>query len=279
MGRDGFDADIDEPIARFANEGRAAWPGLHVDVAEFVRFVAKRLPQGDVEVALASLNPGGLYLACACSRGNSDAIAALEAAYFADCDGALARMANGSGFADEVKQRVREKLFVAESGDEPRIATYGGRGDLRTFVRVVMMRQAISLRRRKDREVPLESGSWPWASADPELVHLREQCGAEFERAFREAVKALSSEERNLLRYHYLDGLTIDHLGAIYGLHRASAARRLTKVRATLVEATRRMLAERLKLRTGELESVLRLIEGEVDVSLRRVLGDAHSRV
>lgn len=269
---------LGDALARFIEHAREPWPGVHVDAVDFVRFVAKRLPEGDLVSRLASLNAPGLYLACACANGNSTAIGALEAHCFKICDAALARMGKTSAFPDEVKARVREKLFVATPDREPKITTYEGRGDLRTFVRVVMMREGISLYRRKRGEVPLRDGAWTWTSADPELAHLRDQCGSEFERAFRDAVASLSSQERNLLRYHYLEGLTIDHLGAIYGLHRVSAARRLTKARAALVEATRRILAERLNLQTGDIESVLRLIEGEVDISLRRVLGEAHSQ-
>lgn len=170
-------------------------------------------------------------------------------------------------------------FFVAESGAAPKITEYSGRGDLRSFLRVILVRQAITHRRSVHREISLDDDEKrppeSWVSADPELVHLRSIYKVEFERAFREAVAELTSEDRNLLRYHYLDGLNIDHIGAIYGIHRVSAARRLTKVRQVLVGSTRRLLTETLRLRTGELESVLRLIESEVDISLRRVLRDA----
>ena len=79
---------------------------------------------------------------------------------------------------------------------------------------------------------------------------------------------ALESEERNLLRYHYVDRLNIDHIGAICGIHRVSAARRLTRIRARLVEGAPARLAESLRLGETELSSVLRLIESQVDVNL-----------
>ncbi len=275
--------DLEATVARLVEDAKAAWPAVHVDPLRFLRYVSERLPRGeDCSSAVASLHFAGLYLACACADGSPAGLAAFDV-LFAGCEPALARLGHEPGFADEVKQQVRTKLFVKEPNSAPKITEYSGRGDLRRFVRVIVMREAISQRRSRKRAVAREDeqGRQPesWLSADPELLHLRKEYEAEFQRVFGEAVRALTSQDRNLLRYHYLDGLNIDHIGAIYGIHRVSAARRLTKVREQLVQKTRQLLAERLRLHTGELESVLRLIESDVDISLRRVLGDVSAQV
>lgn len=256
-----------------------AWPSVRVDPLRFVRYLAARLsPDRSLGSALAAIHGSDLYLACACEGDDERALKALDTAFFGDCDAALARMAPSPDFADEVKQRARAKLFVRERERPARIAEYAGRGELRTFLRVVIMREAISLRRTERRDAPApgdDAAKEPWATTDPELLHLRRAYADEFDRAFREAVAALTSEERNLIRYHYVERLNIDHIGAIYGIHRVSAARRLTKIRAALVDGTRGALAERLRLGESELRSVLRLIESQVDISLRRALGEA----
>ena len=271
--------DLEALLAHAISQARAPWPAVHVDPIRFVTHLAEQLPLGDdLDAGIAALNLPGLCLACACRDGDEAAIATLDS-FVRDCDGSLSRMAGGRSFADDVKQQVRAKLLVAEPGHVPKIAEYAGRGDLRSFVRVLVMRQALSFLRKARREVALDEDLRGRAelgfARDPELDHLRETYEVEFTRAFGDAVCALTSEERNLLRFHYLDGLSIDHIGAIYGIHRVSAARRLTRVRQALVTKTRALLRERMRLRTGELESVLRLIESGVDISIRRALRDA----
>lgn len=60
---------------------------------------------------------------------------------------------------------------------------------------------------------------------DPELSHLKATFAAEFKFALTLAIDELSVRDRNLLRQSVLDGLTIDQLGKLYRVHRATAAR------------------------------------------------------
>jgi RNA polymerase sigma-70 factor, ECF subfamily len=274
---------LEQSLGAFVARARAAWPDVTVATARLAGYLVGCLPPDARSVEmLAVLDAPGLYLACACAHGDGVAIATLEAAYFDDATPSLRRMATSSSFVDDVKQAVREKLFVARGGAPAKITQFAGRGDLRTFVRVLMTREGLNLRRKAKREVFLDDGARSdrasFTRVDPELSHLKSVYGAEFERAFYDAIAELTSEERNLLRFHYLDRLNIDQIGLACGVHRASAARRLARVRQSLVEATRRLVAERLRLAEGELVSVLRLLESELDVSLRRALEDASAR-
>src|SRR5206468_2926429 len=88
----------------------------------------------------------------------------------------------------------------------------------------------------------------PAAVDDPELAHLRKRYAKDFKAAFEGALLELSVEDRNLLRLSLVDGLSIDEIGSIFGFHRATAARRLTKCREAVQERTRKMLVDRLKL-------------------------------
>jgi RNA polymerase sigma-70 factor len=255
---------------RATEVGRTAWPGIAIPEDRFAAYVRERLSdEAAVADALDRLNIPDLYLACACAAGDPLAIASFEAAFLVDCEAVLASFARTSGLIDEVKQRVRTKLLVAGS-TRPGIEAYAGRGTLRSWLRVVLTREAVTLTRRTSLDVPFDACSHEGATLaklDPELQFLRASCAAEFELAFRDAAASLSAEDRNLLRCHYLDGLGIDPLGALLGVHRVTASRRLNKARATLVTETRRLLAERLRLDAPALESLLRLIESEVDVS------------
>ena len=150
-----------------------------------------------------------------------------------------------------------------------------GQGASGVGARVTATRHAISILRKPQREVNNDDhvALVPAASADPELKYLRERYQHEFRRAFEEAVKGLASRERNLLRYHYVDRLNIDEIGAIRGIHRVSAARHLTKVRASLIAAVREQLKTQLRVGTKDLASILRLVvQSELDIGLREIL-------
>jgi RNA polymerase sigma-70 factor, ECF subfamily len=79
------------------------------------------------------------------------------------------------------------------------------------------------------------------------------------------------------LRLHYVDRLSIDRIGTLYRIHRATAARQLTRVRDALIARTRALLGERLGVTESELASLLRLLESTVDVDLVELLGGRDS--
>jgi RNA polymerase sigma-70 factor (ECF subfamily) len=76
-----------------------------------------------------------------------------------------------------------------------------------------------------------------------------------------------------LLKYHYVDGFSIDKICAIYTVHRATAARWLGAAREALAVETHRLLGTRLGVSPSELRSIARLVESQLDLSIRRLLG------
>src|SRR5262249_2722135 len=118
--------DAEAVLAHQIAAGRAAWPQIRVDDADFARFLAHRVGHGEDLVAeLRELPAADLYLACACAAGDPRAIAAFEAAYFANVDTAVAAMRAPFGSADEVKQILRTRFFVPVDGRPPAIADFG----------------------------------------------------------------------------------------------------------------------------------------------------------
>ena len=83
----------------------------------------------------------------------------------------------------------------------------------------------------------------------------------------------LGAREQTLLRYHHVDGLNIDEIGAIYRVHRVTAFRWIEKAKEQLIKATLELLRTRLKLPSAELDSVLRMIRSQIHLSLVRHLG------
>jgi len=111
------------------------------------------------------------------------------------------------------------------------------------------------------------------SSDDPEVEYMKRTYSTEFKAAFGDALANLGPREQTLLRYHHVDGLNIDEIGAIYRVHRVTAFRWIEKAKEQLVKSTLDTLKTRLKLPASELESVLRMIRSQIHLSLVRHLG------
>jgi RNA polymerase sigma-70 factor, ECF subfamily len=265
-------ADLETSLASIVAAARAAWPGVTIEEGDFVAHLAERMTAG---AALADMHASDLYLACACARGSAAALRAFDSTYFADVELALRRVPDVP--ADEVRQLVREKLFVGKEGGTAKIGEYSGRSALRTWLRVVASRVAVDLLRtdkRGTRDDDDELGGLPSPVNDPELAYLKGRYRHELETAVREAAALLEPRDRNLLRHHHVDGLTLDELAALYRVHRVTIARRLGGVREKLASDTRRLLLERYGLGAGELDSLMVLVRSQFDVSMRSLLGE-----
>jgi RNA polymerase sigma-70 factor (ECF subfamily) len=275
-------ADLDRRLSAIVAEGRAAWPDLTVDARAVVEFIGRRATAELADAALDGLRPADLFLACACSRQIPRALAAFDRDYMREVDIALARMRIGPPRLSDVKQLVRQRLFVgagtagAPSGPG-KIIEYAGRGDLRRWVRSVAVRTCLNELRKGRREILVDDeqliAQHAIAADDPELEYMKRTYAHEFRAAFGEALRQLGAREQTLLRYHHVDGLNIDEIGAIYRIHRVTAFRWIEKAKELLARSTLEALRARLKLPASELDSVLRMIRSQIDLSLVRHLG------
>jgi RNA polymerase sigma-70 factor, ECF subfamily len=256
---------------------RSAWPSVEVGVEEFAAYVAERAaPSAAAAGNDRRPRTTDLYLACACSRGDNAALAAFERAYFPEIDHAIRRHAGRAAPpADEVRQLIRHKLFVAEPGERPKIADYSGRGDLRSWFRVAVSRVILNLSTRPSPEVPFEDGLLAGllgGAETPELAHARHAYREEFRAALDDAFSALADRERALLRYAFCERLTVEAIGALHGVHKTTAARWVVQAHRTLLERVRAALMERLRIGEAEFASVVRALGSQLEVSLERYL-------
>ena len=271
--------DLEVRLSAIFDEGRQQWPALVVDAVHFVSFLGSHLP-GDrqADEALAAIRASDLYLTCACSTGHHDALRAFDTHFIGEVDIALARMRMSPAQVDEVKQLVRQKLFVASGTRPGRIADYSGRGDLRRWVRSIAVRTCLNEIRRNKHEVPTQDDRVfdvrRGGQDDPELAYMKERYRSEFRQAFIQALDSLTDRQQNLLRYHHVDGLNIDEIGAIYRVHRVTAYRWLEKARDALVQKTQKTLRTALAVDQREFESIMRLIRSQIHLSIVRHLGD-----
>jgi len=264
--------DLEPRLADALARGRTAWPGIDLPPDAFLPYVAARVPPHlDADAIFATLQMTDLYLACAGSRGDPAAIAAFEARFRPDVEAALDRLRATRDQRQEVTQALWAQLFTGTPGAGPAILTYSGRGALAGWLRVAAVRAGFRLLRREERAGVGHDDlltELPSPDQGPELEYLKTKYCGEFQDAFAAALDGLSAQQRILLRLHYVDGLSIDAIGEVYRLHRATVARRIAKARHEVLTSTRRTMVRRLRLPREEQESVLRLIRSQLQVSL-----------
>jgi RNA polymerase sigma-70 factor (ECF subfamily) len=264
------DGELGAALRRVLTEGEGAFPGVALPLEELVRRLAARgAPIGRAP----ALHAADLYLACACEARVRGAVEAFERAYLTQLGASLARLRLPEDAVDEVRQVLREKLLVGSRGAAPKIAEYDGRGALASWVRVIALRVAIDLRRQGSRAAE-QHGPRPdeRAALDPETGYLKTRYRSALGEAIRDAVRALGAEERETLRLHFVDGLSLDRQAEVLGIHRATVARRLAATRRALKVDARRRLRAALGVSEAEVDSVIRLVRSQIDLSLPALL-------
>jgi hypothetical protein len=69
-----------------------------------------------------------------------------------------------------------------------------------------------------------------------------------------------------------VDGLGHEKIARLYKVHQTTATRRLAAARKVLQDSIRRHLREHLKVASPELDSLIRAVRSELDVSLGALL-------
>jgi RNA polymerase sigma-70 factor (ECF subfamily) len=258
-------AEADSVLAR----ARAAWPEVVLDDAIFVAYVA------DADDGGGELDIPALYLGCACIHGDPHALAAFERAHLDALPRMLARITTDAATIDEVKQRLRIKLFVADGIGPPTIARYR-RGSLPAWLRVVACRLAIDVLRQ--RHLPLVGADEPALERtaladDPVLALIKVTYRDRVAAAFVAALGALSPTDRATLRFYFVDNLGTEEVGRIYQLSKSAVSRRLARCRAALLADVKQRLMGELGIAEAELDSVMKLVRSQLHLSLPRILG------
>src|SRR3954462_11989418 len=158
-------------------------------------------------------------LAQRCARGDTSALAPLEARHFPVVRAALGRLGVPQSEIDEALQTLRLRVLVAPEQGVPAIATYDGRAKLTTWLSTVAIRLARKSERRRARTTEVSEVTALddfVATTSPELAYFKAQYRDVVRRAVEETVAGLSVQERHVLRC-WATGLTIDEIAAFYG--------------------------------------------------------------
>jgi RNA polymerase sigma-70 factor (ECF subfamily) len=139
-------------------------------------------------------------------------------------------------------------------------------------VQVTATRTAIDRIRHEEKEVELPAGRDLVASANVTLSLIKAQYRDAFAAGFKQAVASTSRRDRNLLRLHFLGGVTLEQLAQMYGVHRATVVRWLAAAREAVFGATREYVATALKAPSEELDEMFALVQSRVELSVERLL-------
>ncbi len=263
--------EAERALVTLCEEAAAAWPGVRVEPRELVEVLAHKLA-GDDPPALAAAALAEIHLAVACARGDAGAITAFDRAYLDVVPKALAGMKLPAATVEDVRATVRDKLLLADGDRPPRVVEYAGRGRLRGLVQVTATRTAIDRIRHEAREVELPVGRDLAAPVDVELSLIKAQYREAFSAGFAQAVAAASRRDRNLLRLHFIGGVTLEQLAQMYGVHRATIVRWLASAREAVFGATRTHVAETIGAPPEELDEMFELVRSRVELSVERLL-------
>ncbi len=266
---------LEQAVATWLGEARGAWPEIEISSADFLHYLSKRAATSeDPLAAIRAFNWPEVYLACACGRSDPKALQTFEQHYLAGVPLAIAHMRLSTADVDEVMQGIREKLMVPDAQGNTRIDEYAGGGSLHGLVKVMAVRAAISLTRKHGREHPDPDDQLlrlPAIDVDPELESVKQELRQHFKRAFEAAAEQLEPRERNLLRMHLLDGVTLGQLATTYSVHRATVTRWLAQARESLLKNTRKHLQDAAG-DAEDLDGFVSLVQSRIDLSYRRLL-------
>lgn len=276
-------------------DGHATWPDVPLSEEVFVRHLARifvrevdsSLPHPSeadaVHPVLRFIEPlhhSDLYLACACAEGNPGALLAFERHYLALLPGMLAHLREPLASVEDVCQQLRARFLVRTPNAPPKITSYSGRGPLRTWLRVSAVRDVLCIRRGPQGGFEGGCGASagdvfklpPSLHGDPELEHIKRLYRCEFHQAVVDAFAGLSDKDRDLFRLSVIEGLSTPAISRLYQVNQSTISRWLTSAKQRVFDETKALLQRRLRLSPGEFESILRVLNSQIDVSLSRIL-------
>jgi RNA polymerase sigma-70 factor (ECF subfamily) len=256
---------------------RASVAGTAIPLDEAVAHVRAAIAAG-----ASPVHAGDLALAFGAGRGDPVAVRRFDDYVTGEIAAAARAIDRDPAFVDEVSQRTRVRLVVGEGRDQPpRIASYRGAGPLRAWVAIAAQRIALNARR------DAASGSAAAAAPartddvladlvdrepDPELRHLKTLYRAEFREALAAALGGLADRARAVLRLRFVDGLELAHIGRLYRVHESTASRWVSAALDDIARSTRERLVARLAVTNETADSVARMVQSQLDLSIARLL-------
>jgi RNA polymerase sigma-70 factor, ECF subfamily len=229
--------ELEQALEHIVREAGERW----TQPSTLLRHLGRAIPNAASVPGLAtSFSAEDFAIAVAALEGNAAAQAYIAKEHLSEVHHWIARLDSSPAFADDVRQELASMLFAPADEQGSKLLGYSGRGPLGGFLRTIAYRTAQNMRRKK-RELPeipnLEAPAT--ARSTPEGALGRADHARAFTEQLRSAIVALSHDERELLRMHYLEGMSLEAVAAARGISRATAARRLADARHSVLSLVR----------------------------------------
>jgi RNA polymerase sigma-70 factor (ECF subfamily) len=180
-----------------------------------------------------------LELARACATGDEAGWREMERRHFPFIRAFTRRFGLPDHVAEEVALQVIGDLWRRET-----IARFEGRSALRTWLGALVTNAALTARTRLRAREERERGASPSRAVEagtPETAELEAALGE----ATTAALRALDPHPRLLVLLHYEQELTLEEIGRMEGVSKATMSRRLETIRTGLRGEIDRRLAAR----------------------------------
>jgi RNA polymerase sigma-70 factor len=228
---------------------------------------------------LDSIHAADLALAVGCRDGDAEAWRHLVANYRAPIDAFARTVLGNSSRAGEIADSLWADLYglrVADGNRRSPLEHYGGRSSLMSWLRVVVTRLEADQWRATRRMEALDETrngnfrvlSEATESPDPDRAKLIAALG----QSIREALNALSPDDRLRLSYYYVQNLTLAQTAALLGEHESSASRNLARARTAIRDRVTRTLRREYRFSDDQIDRCFEYATGDWPFDLGRML-------
>jgi len=250
--------------------GHAAWPEIErPDPKAFAEHLQGLLGES---ATVDADRAADVYLAFGCGAGCAGAHRAFDRKFHPLLERVHGSWRSAPVDRDDFVQSVWERIL---SGETPRIRSYGGRGSLAAWVKMVAVRwMADRARTRRTVEQPIDDALLvtqlcPAPEVTTKVLQHRHRDNVRS--ALESALGSLTRAQRLLLRQRFLAGMPLADLGRLYGVNRVTVSKRLARARRDCMKAVQQQLAGLVSDETSA-DEVARLCLSQLDLTLSRVL-------
>lgn len=224
----------------------------------------------------ASLNAEDLYLTEACAHNSNSA----WNRFFALYNGHIRNVAHGicstHQEARELASSMLGYLFFRDAKGQSRIASYAGRGSLRTWLATIIKHRVINQNQLKSTDaVSLDSlrhVACAEGKSEPEAALLRNRYGEAIEDSFNAAADQLNARERLVLVLRFGDEMSGVEIARMLDVHPAQITRTIKQAQLKFRTVVLTRLATHHGLSGLAIRECIALILATVETSIVRFI-------
>jgi RNA polymerase sigma-70 factor, ECF subfamily len=233
-----------------------------------------------------------LCLIIACERGDESAWTDLVERFTPTVRSAARSASANEDAAEDLSQSIWAELYGLRTRKDgmpaSKLAYYSGRGSLAGWLRAVVAQLAVDVFRKQSRLVQTEEdtdldrlardthiaeGQAVLAGMpNPEQSMSNRLAQTGLQQALNKSVRELDAEDRLLVKLYYFDNLRLREVGAVLGVHEATASRRLSRIQSDLRKRVTKILIDEHGWTQAETERSFAEVAQHLDTDLEALL-------